>query len=185
MKAKDLLYNNIAEIHQQIYYFALSRTGLPDVAEEIAQTTIEKGYRKIHTLRKADALEAWIRQIAANEVKNYFRSISRYQEIFQGSAAEFAAELSQIEDVEHNISHMLERQETVRLVMEIYEGLDEKYKAVIRLHIFNEYSLTEIARMYDTNVNTVRTQYMRAIRKMNQELDKKEKEGARHDREKE
>lgn len=80
---------------------------------------------------------------------------------------------------------MLERQETAQLAMEVYEKLDEKYKAVIRLHIFNEYSFADISRLYDVNVNTVRTQYGRAIRKMNEELEKAEKEGARHDREKE
>lgn len=185
MKAKDILYENIVEIHQQIYYFALSRTGQKDAAEEIAQTTIEKCYRKLHTLRKTEALRTWIKQIAANEIKNYFRSISRYQKLFQGSDTEFAAELSLIEDGEASISHMLERQETTQRAMEIYEKLDEKYKAIIRLHVFNEYSFADISRLYDVNVNTVRTQYARAIRRMNEELEKAEKERARHDREEE
>src|SRR4051812_19674782 len=59
-------FDAIEERVGSVYRYALRLTGRPDLAEDLAQETLLRGWRKRHTLREPRAVRVWLLQIATN-----------------------------------------------------------------------------------------------------------------------
>jgi RNA polymerase sigma-70 factor (ECF subfamily) len=71
-------YTVLVERYQQaLYRHAEQMTGRPDVAAEIVQSALVKGYESLDRCRDADRVGAWLFRIAANQTKDYLKDRRR------------------------------------------------------------------------------------------------------------
>jgi len=66
-------FDAIEEHVGSVYRYALRLTGRPDLAEDLAQDTLLRGWRKRHSLRDSRAARVWLLQIATNLWTDYVR----------------------------------------------------------------------------------------------------------------
>ena len=65
----------------RLYRFALARlSDDPEAAREIAQVTLTRALRKLHTYRAESALFTWLCAICRNETSEWLRNQARYRE---------------------------------------------------------------------------------------------------------
>ena len=65
----------------RLYRFALTRlSDDPEAAREVAQVTLTRALRKLHTYRAESALFTWLCAICRNETSEWLRSQARYRE---------------------------------------------------------------------------------------------------------
>jgi RNA polymerase sigma-70 factor (ECF subfamily) len=69
------------EHYARLYRFALARlSDDPEAAREVAQITLTRALRKLHTYRAESALFTWLCAICRNETSEWLRNQARYRE---------------------------------------------------------------------------------------------------------
>lgn len=126
-------------------------------AEDLAQDTFIKAYKKFHTLQNPGKLKSWLFQIARNTVIDFFRR-SKNREIAldnqivenfaQTTTAEFQDKMANLE-----ISKELER---------CIDQLIKEDRAIIRLLYYDGFSYKEISGLLGINQNTLKSRLHRA-----------------------
>ena len=112
--------------------------------EDVFQTVFLKYVLYPGVFESAEHEKAWIIRVAINACKDWLRSLLRRRTVPLDAVAELAAP------------------EESRSVLEAVLALPAKYRDVIYLFYYEQYSAVEIARMLRKNVNTVYTHLARA-----------------------
>lgn len=114
------------------------------LAEDALQETYIKVWQKYSTYRFEANERTWITRIAINVCKNYLRTAwfkktetTDIMEIFKGSSKEY-------KQLEESID-----------IMQAIQGLKEKYRTVLLLYYYEEFSVKEIADILNTKQSTV------------------------------
>lgn len=113
-------------------------------AQDVCQEVFIKVVKLQKTFELAEHEKAWIIRVTINACKDMLRS--PWKRFF-----------SPIRDASIPIQHS-DNREVVARVLE----LDQKYRIVIYLYYFEDYSTAEIAQLLNRNESTVRTQLKRA-----------------------
>lgn len=123
-------------------------------AEDIAQNVFMKLYRRGEKFNDGEHMKSWLIRVAVNECKSYLSSpwIKRVicsidDEIFD----------------EENIG--FEQPEQSELFFAV-RSLPHKYRIVVHLYYYEDYSVGEISNMLGIKETTVQTQLMRARQKL-------------------
>ncbi len=122
-----------------------------DAALDVVQESIVKALAKSDTLRRPEYLKTWFYRILLNESMNHHRRAKR---------------LVPLEDT------LLEtpvpaRDPGERLdLYDAIERLDWKEQTVVRLRFFEDMKLEEIARVTNTNLNTVKSRLYKSLRRL-------------------
>lgn len=125
--------------------------GLRDQAEEVLQETWLTAVRRLPSFDPAaGAFAAWLRGIAANVLRNRFRSDRRRRAVPAGEAGdgEAGAELL--------------RREQAELVARALAALPEHYEAVLRARYLEGLSVPDVARARGESVKAVESLLTRA-----------------------
>ena len=123
--------------------------------------TVLEAYTSISKLRDEKAFKAWIIKILTVKIKNKrkeYKEINNFREdVDDLSDAEEAAVSKEIDfgSIE---------------VMEGFKQLSEEERMVLSLSVVSGYKSEEIARMFGTNANTVRSKVARAKARLKQLL---------------
>lgn len=112
--------------------------------EDVFQTVFLKYVLYSGVFENAEHEKAWIIRVAINACRDWLRSLLRRRTVPLDAVAELAAP------------------EESRSVLEAVLALPAKYRDVIYLFYYEQYSAVEIARMLRKNVNTVYTHLARA-----------------------
>lgn len=114
-------------------------------ADDVLQEVYLSAYQKFPQLRNKDAFKAWIIHIARNKCNDYFRAKAVQMEISieELTRKEFAVG-------RHGISLM-------HIVRETLDLLGEKDKQILYLYFWKELPQTEIAKLLDIPVGTVKS----------------------------
>ncbi|HSG82231.1 MAG TPA: sigma-70 family RNA polymerase sigma factor, partial [Gemmatimonadota bacterium] len=71
-------YTVLVQRYQDVLYrYAEQMTGQPDVAAEIVQSALVKGYEKLDRCQDARRVGAWLFRINANQCKDYLKDVRR------------------------------------------------------------------------------------------------------------
>ena len=141
----------ITENQERFYRLSFSYTHNPDAALDIVQEAVLKGIAKFSTLRNPQYMQTWFYRILLNESMNHHRRAKR---------------LVPLEDT------LLEtpapaRDPGERLdLYDAIERLDWKEQTVVRLRFFEDMKLEEIARVTNTNLNTVKSRLYKSLRRL-------------------
>ncbi len=160
-RAFDQFFN---ENFSRLYRFCLTRlSDDPDAAREVAQITLSKAVRKIHTYKGEAALFTWLCSICRNETSDWLAKQGRYREhiVLTEEFPEVQAAVESFRIVEPpGPDQHYRRVELVRLIQVALDALPPKYGDALEWKYIEGYSVKEIsARM---NIGTEATQSLLA-----------------------
>ncbi len=152
------------ENFSRLYRFCLTRlSDDPDAAREVAQITLSKAVRKLHTYKGEAALFTWLCSICRNETSDWLAKQGRYREHIvlteefpEVQAAVESFRVTQPEDPDRHYR----RVELVRLIQVALDALPPRYGDVLEWKYIEGYSIKEISKRM--NIGTEATQSLLA-----------------------
>ena len=148
-------------VYKDLYRIALLNLNNQHDASDVVSDTVLEAYTSISKLRDEKAFKAWIIKILTVKIKNKrkeYKEINNFREdVDDLSDAEEAAVSKEIDfgSIE---------------VMDGFKQLSEEERMVLSLSVVSGYKSEEIARMFGTNANTVRSKVARAKARLKQLL---------------
>lgn len=146
----------IEEYRRSIYAVAFNVCKNPEDAEDIVQDTFIQYYTTKKQFETEQHIRAWLIRVAINKAKNINHSFWRQNKV---SLEEYMETLT-FDTVES------------RDLFETVMKLPEKYRIVIHLYYYEDYTANEIADILKISVNNVNTRLSRgraALKKVLQE----------------
>ena len=160
-RAFDQFFN---ENFSRLYRFCLTRlSDDPDAAREVAQITLSKAVRKLHTYKGEAALFTWLCSICRNETSDWLARQGRYREhiVLTEEFPEVQAAVESFHIVEPpGPAQHYRRVELVRLIQVALDALPPKYGDALEWKYIEGYSVKEISTRM--NIGTEATQSLLA-----------------------
>lgn len=129
-------------------------------AEDITQEVFIRCYQKWDQFRGDAHIKTWIYSITINLCKDYLKSWS-FRNLLFIEVKERKNQLKE-QSVIDKVLDLAEKKLLSNLVME----LPIKYREIIILHYYEDYSMEEISQILNLNSNTARTRLRRAREKL-------------------
>ncbi len=158
------LYNQYFE---KIYRFIYYRVGHKEIAEDLAEDVFLKVLSKISSVNEDSSFEAWLYQIARNQVIDYYRE------------KKLTVSLDGLENTleyETNIIDIINLKEQQKIFLRLLKELNTEQQIILKLKFLEEFTNQEIAEQLHKSEGTIRVIQHRAIAKL-KELTKKLKDG--------
>ena len=136
-----------------------SRVRRRDIAEELAQESLVRGYSSLSSLADADKFGSWIVSIAYRVSIDWVRSRKRSTASFSELSSDFDQRL-----VSEQPTHVerLERDDDIdHLLTKLYE-LPEKYRDIMLLFYYSDSTYGELARVLGISPATVNARLSKA-----------------------
>lgn len=148
----------------RLYRFALVRlSDDPDAAREIAQITMTKAVRKLHTYRAESALFTWLCSICRNETSDWLAKQGRYRQhiVLVEDFPEVQAAVDSVQVPEQmSPENHYRRVELLRLIQVALDRLPPRYGDVLEWKYIEGHSIKEISGKL--NIRDVATQSLLA-----------------------
>ncbi len=160
---------DLAQLRSAIRAYVRSRVNDAALADDIAQETLVRLHRKLHTLRSREKLEAWVFRIARNVLADHFRA-SKPAETFDehAHATALASHIHEPLAAEEEVL----RGELVAYVRSVVETLPEMYRDALRLTEFEGLSQVELARRLGLSVPAAKSRVQRARTMVRAEMER-------------
>jgi RNA polymerase sigma factor (sigma-70 family) len=142
-----------SEIKRLVYSYIKNPSDADDVTQEVFVTV----YRKLNTFQGKSTLRSWVYAIAINKCKDYLRSWKVRNIKLKVKLEQFVKSADSPNTTEQ---HIIGKNEEKQLLAQVL-SLPMKYREVIILFYFEEFSVNEIADSLSINQNTVRTRLNR------------------------
>ncbi|MCB0428615.1 MAG: sigma-70 family RNA polymerase sigma factor [Flavobacteriales bacterium] len=147
-----------------IYFMLLKMVNNKDDADDLTIEAFGKAFKNLHQYTPNYAFSTWLFKIASNNCIDFIRkkkknmlSIDRRYENDEGG--EMSIDLkSEFLDPEEK---MMKKQK-IKVMREVVEKLKPRYRTLVELRYFKEYSYEEIAEQLDIPLGTVKAQLFRA-----------------------
>ncbi|MBP2242763.1 RNA polymerase sigma-70 factor (ECF subfamily) [Cytobacillus eiseniae] len=133
-------------------------------AKDIVQTAFISCYQNLHKFKGESSVKTWLYRITINQCKDYLKS-SYFRRIFS-----FAA-LEKEEQTESNPEENLLNKDRETRVRNIVLALNPKYKEVIFLYYYKDFSVEEISEILKVSANTVKTRLARGRERLKKFLE--------------
>lgn len=155
----------MARYRDSIYYMVLKMVHNRDDAEDLTIEAFGKAFRNIHKYSPDYAFSTWLFKIATNNAIDFIRK-KRIQTLSidetQGDDDEGSTYASSIQSEGLDPEEEVIKEQRKLLMREVTEKLNDKYRVLIELRYFKEYSYDEIAEELGLPLGTVKAQLFRA-----------------------
>lgn len=149
-----------------IYYMLLKMVNNKSDAEDLTLEAFGKAFKNIHQYTPNFAFSTWLFKIASNNCIDFIRkrkanliSIDQGTEDAEGNSMLPSSVIpASTPDPEENLI----KKQNIRLIQEVVSKLKPRYRRLIELRYFKEYSYEEIAEELDLPLGTVKAQLFRA-----------------------
>ncbi len=146
-----------------IYFMLVKMTGNVDDAEDLTLEAFGKAFKNLSQYTPDYAFSTWLFKIASNNCIDFMRKKKKnvlanenYEDISESYYAQKM--ISQGLDPEENLI----KSQKIKLMRELVDKLKPRYKKLIQLRYFDEYSYEEICDELDLPLGTVKAQLFRA-----------------------
>ncbi|MBM7702727.1 sigma-70 family RNA polymerase sigma factor [Metabacillus iocasae] len=154
---EETVLNEIMTLYgQDILQLVYSYVKNHAVAEDLTQEIFVKCYRSLHTYEQKASLRTWLWRIAINHCKDYLRSW-HYRKMQLTEMSFFSSKSTTNTPEEEVIRHDEDAQ-----LSEAVLKLPVKYREMIYLFYFEEYSIKEIENITHVKQGTIKTRLRRA-----------------------
>ena len=126
-------------------------------AEDLAQDTFIKAYKKFDTLKEPDKLKSWLFMIARNTVIDFFRRNKNKPFTMDSTILENVAETTSV-DYQERVASM----EVSKELNHCIDQLVKEDRAIIKLLYYEGFSYKEIGELLHINQNTLKSRLHRA-----------------------
>lgn len=152
----------------RLYRFALVRLADDaDAAREIAQITLSKAIRKLHTYKGEAALFSWLCAICRNETSDWLAKQGRYREhiVLTEDFADVRAAVESLQAPEQmSPERHYRRVELLRLIQVALDNLPPKYGDVLEWKYIEGHSTREISERMNLGIEATQSLLARARR---------------------
>ncbi len=152
----------------RLYRFSLARIGDdPEGAREIAQSTLTRAVRKLHTYRAESAMFTWLCAICRNEISDWLKRQGRYREhiVLVEDYPEVQAAVDSLQaPVADSPERNYQRVEALRLIQVALDRLPPKYGDVLEWKYVEGHSVKEISTRLDIGAEATQSLLARAKR---------------------
>lgn len=161
-------YEELVQIHQRRVLAVVSGIlrGSED-AEDVAQQALAKAYFSIRRFDQRSAFGTWLYKIAVNECWDYLRKKKVRRLVYESDLSE--EQLRKMDSApEHGYGATAPREDAGRrveqrqLIERLLGQLDEKDRTMLVLKEVEGFSVEEIGKILNLNVNTVKVRLFRA-----------------------
>lgn len=147
----------IREHYVTIYTTALKFVGSRDCAQDIAQDIIVKFWENREKYQNLDSIKNFLFIITRNEALNYLRGLQRenlrHEQLYSET------------EQQYDLLDKIIEEESNQILLDAIGQLPPQSNRIIRLSLTGK-NMKEIAETLNVSVNTVRTLYYGAIRKL-------------------
>jgi len=160
---KELICKEYPNLIRHLRVLEVEADDLEDVADEV----IEKALKYYRNLREPEKIGAWIKTIADNTAKRYFRKKNRRDKLRVDLNTEFGE--IDIEDIlveEVTTEKIIVEAEARELVETLLDTLSADGRRIVRMRFWGEYKFREMADILNLNENTVKSIYFRSLKKL-------------------
>lgn len=147
----------VTEYQRDLVNFHYRFTNNRMEAEDLAQDTFIKAYKKFHTLQNPGKLKSWLFQIARNTVIDFFRKNKNREVAVKGQIMENFAQTTTA-DFQEKMSSLEVSKELERCI----DRLVKEDRAIIKLLYYDGFSYKEISELLNINQNTLKSRLHRA-----------------------
>jgi RNA polymerase sigma-70 factor (ECF subfamily) len=147
-----------------IYFMLLKMVNNQSDAEDLTIEAFGKAFKNINQYTPNFAFSTWLFKIATNNCIDFIRkkrgnTVSLDQSVDEEeNLAPSASIQSDSMDPEENMIN----QQKVKLMREVVSKLKPRYRRLVELRYFNEFSYDEISKELDLPIGTVKAQLFRA-----------------------
>lgn len=166
LKDKDQkAYAELMERYREsIYYMLLKMVNSKDDADDLTIEAFGKAFKRLHQYTPQFAFSTWLFKIATNNCIDFIRK-KRIKALsldagFQNDEGEYM-EIS-VRDGKLDPEETLEKKQRIKKLREVVTTLKPRYRQLVELRYFEEYSYDEIAQELDLPLGTVKAQLFRA-----------------------
>lgn len=150
----------------RLYRFALTRlSDDPDAAREVAQLSLTKAIRKLHTYRAESALFTWLCSICRNETSDWLARQGRYREhiVLTEDFPEIQAAVDSLQAPDQmSPERHYRRVEALRLIQVALDRLPARYGDVLEWKYIEGHSVKEISARLDIGTEATQSLLARA-----------------------
>lgn len=147
-----------------IYFMLLKMVNNKDDAEDLTIEAFGKAFKKLHQYTPNYAFSTWLFKIASNNCIDFIRkkkkntfSINNAIESDEGSEMEI-----DLKSDARNPEEEFMRDQKIEIMRNVVKKLKPRYRTLVELRYFKEYSYEEIADHLDIPLGTVKAQLFRA-----------------------
>lgn len=159
------LFGELVLRHQDFIFGVVSKyVRLEEEARDLTQEVFLKAYENLEKFRGDSKVSSWLYRIAANLSLNWSGRRAGRETQLEDGVAEAIPENPGLAD------EVSEREAALARIAAALEAMPEKYRAVIKLHYFEDRQYQEIAELLGLPINTVKVHLLRAKERLRKEL---------------
>lgn len=143
---------------KEIFLFIANKTKNDDEAEDITIKTFAKAFDKINQYKETFSFKSWLLGIAKNIFIDELRKKKNQQQYIHNSLSE----IHSLKDENPTAEDIIIREQNLASLLSNIKLLKPKYKEVIQLRFFQEFSYQEIADTLNEPINNVKVKLLRA-----------------------
>ncbi|MCI4670657.1 MAG: sigma-70 family RNA polymerase sigma factor [Bacteroidia bacterium] len=162
----------LKKYRKSVYYMLLKMVKSADDAEDLTQEAFAKAFNSIEKFDSKYAFSTWLFRIATNNTIDFIRK-RRVQTVSIDAPIEGddgSNMTIDVKDEELNPNEELLKKQRAKFLHMGIAKLPEKYRILVELRYFKEFSYEEIATELQIPLGTVKAQLFRARELLNQEL---------------
>lgn len=151
MKGNVKAYGELIALYQeQLYRIAFLRMRDEQLALDMIQDTVVRGYERIKTLKKEACFKTWLIRILLNQISDFYRKNGKETAIDHMEETQASDERIFSERIEESID-----------LKDAIERLPERQRMIIILKYFQDMKISEIAGILDIPEGSVKAYLFR------------------------
>ena len=148
-----------------------ARVGRADVAEELAQEALVRGYRALPSLSEPDKFGSWLCGIATRVCLDWLKDKDRTMVTFNALGEDARPE--DVADGRASTADMEAQEELEHLMAEV-ERLPEKHREVLMLYYYQDCTYQDLAKLLGCSAATINARLTQARQMLREKLLKKQ-----------
>lgn len=149
-----------------IYFMLLKMVNNGDDADDLTIEAFGKAFKKLHQYTPNYAFSTWLFKIASNNCIDFIRKKKKRQGTFsidKGYENDEGAEVGMdLKSDGLNPEEVYIREQKIKLMQDVVKKLKPRYRRLVELRYFQEFSYAEISQELDLPLGTVKAQLFRA-----------------------
>jgi len=155
IKSYELLYNRYS---LAMYHTCLRIVMNTGDAEDILQDAFMDAFTSLDRIKNTEAFAGWLKRIVINKSINFIQRHKKSWLELETADLEHVEEAETFDELEFSVK--------IEAINRALNAVDEKYRAVINLHIFEQMSFEDIAALMEIPSATARSRYLRGKQKV-------------------
>jgi len=158
-------YAELMKLYRDPLYFMIyEKISDQDIAKDLTIESLGKAFKKLHLYKPDFTFSTWIFTVARNHTIDYFRkkklptfSIDKMMINEDGRKSNF-----DLESKDPNPEQILMKKQRIKILRSIVDQLKPKYRDLVKLRYFKEYSYEEVSQELNLPLGTVKAQLHRS-----------------------